>query len=627
MQQDPKAEPAQQYYSRRLEELNALLEKDQGTDRLFISVKLLLGAVIVVSLIWMLRRPVVALVLVAALVALLIAVVLHERVLKRMRQYARLALFHERGLSRLCGTWACQGESGERFLDPAHPYARDLDLFGKASLFELLCTARTRAGEETLANWLQAPAGVEEIRARQLAVAELTPQAELRESLFALGESIRLGVRPEALAAWGEAKSVFNSTSLRIVTAVLAAAWILSLVAWSVWDFSWAAILLSIVNLGLTLRLDHRLHGSVNAIDKASQDLRLLTGTLKFLEGRHFTSPKLTQLQAVLYRREIPASRAVRKLLVIVEYLQSSGNWFVKIIDLFVFWSAQLVFAAEGWQKGFGPAIREWLNALGELEALAALSGYAYEHPHDVFAELTDEATDELPGKRIGGPAYFEAEAFAHPLIPEDRAVSNDLVLGGQGGAVRGGTIRLMIVSGPNMAGKSTFMRAIGVNCVLAQCGAPVRARRLRMSRLSVAASISVFDSLQGGVSRFYAEIRRIKLISDLTRGPLPVLFLLDELLSGTNSHDRLVGTQFIVRSMVDQGAIGIVTTHDLALTKIPDSAVFQEDGMRAINCHFKDHIDNGELKFDYRLSPGIVQTSNALVLMRSIGLDVAVEE
>jgi DNA mismatch repair ATPase MutS len=175
-----------------------------------------------------------------------------------------------------------------------------------------------------------------------------------------------------------------------------------------------------------------------------------------------------------------------------------------------------------------------------------------------------------------------------------------------------------MIISGPNMAGKSTFVRAIGINTVLAQCGAPVRARRLRLSLLQVTASICILDSLQGGVSRFYAEITRLKLIVELTRGPLLVLFLLDELLNGTNSHDRRIGAEAVVKSLVARGAVGLVTTHDLALTLMGEDMKPQ-----AANFHFEDHLENGELRFDYRLAPGIARTSNALKLMRSIGLEV----
>jgi DNA mismatch repair ATPase MutS len=211
------------------------------------------------------------------------------------------------------------------------------------------------------------------------------------------------------------------------------------------------------------------------------------------------------------------------------------------------------------------------------------------------------------------GP-YFEAEAFAHPLLPEAQAVRNDLRLDR--------SLRLVLISGPNMAGKSTFVRAVGINAVLAQCGGTVQAHRLRMSRLALGASICVLDSLQGGVSRFYAEIQRLKLISDMTKKPVPVMFLLDELLSGTNSHDRLTGTQFLVRALVAHGAVGLITTHDLALTQIPETIT----GV-AVNCHFEDHLESGKLVFDYKLRPGVVRTSNALKLMQSIGLVGAEDE
>jgi DNA mismatch repair ATPase MutS len=235
---------------------------------------------------------------------------------------------------------------------------------------------------------------------------------------------------------------------------------------------------------------------------------------------------------------------------------------------------------------------------VGEFEALVSLGGYAYEHPADVFPEFAEASP------------CFEAEGLAHPLLSDRNAVRNEVCFGRD--------LRVLIISGPNMAGKSTFVRAVGINAVLAQCGAPVRARRLRLSPLAVGASICVLDSLQGGVSRFYAEIRRLKQIFNLTQGPLAVLFLLDEFLQGTNSHDRRLGAEAMVRSLVERGAIGLVTTHDLALAQIAEGL-----GPSAANAHFEDRLEDGKLLFDYRLQPGVVETSNALNLMRSIGLDV----
>ncbi|MGH9640480.1 MAG: MutS-related protein, partial [Bryobacteraceae bacterium] len=283
----------------------------------------------------------------------------------------------------------------------------------------------------------------------------------------------------------------------------------------------------------------------------------------------------------------------------LIEWLESSRNMIVLFMDRFIFpYTLLTSFAIEAWRARCGAFVGAWVSAIGEIEALSSLAAYAYEHPDDTFPEFT------------AGAACFGAEAFAHPLLPFDRAVRNDVCLGRD--------LQLMIVSGPNMAGKSTYVRAVGINAVLAQCGAPVRARRLRLSPLSVAASVCVLDSLQGGISRFYAEILRVKVTIDLASGPIPVLFLLDELLGGTNSKDRRIGAQMIVKTLVDRGAVGLITTHDLALAEIADVL-----GSHAANFHFEDRLEDGKLLFDYRLSPGIVRTSNALQLMRSIGIDV----
>ncbi len=408
-----------------------------------------------------------------------------------------------------------------------------------------------------------------------------------------------LGVRPGRLADWGKAKDTFASGMIPILAAVLAVAWIVSVVAWQLGFASDLLVFaITVANLIVSHRFRLRLGEAVHAAEEAGRDLLLLSQVLMAFEDQAFTSPKLLQLQAQLRAEGMPPSRAMAKLGRLVDYLEDAHNFVVRIFDPVVFYRLQLVLAIEKWRRRFGPSLLQWLDAVGELEALAALGAYTYEHPEDVFPEFAEDAP------------FFEAEALAHPLIARERAVVNDLRLDRD--------LQLIILSGPNMAGKSTFLRGIGVNAVLAQSGAPVRAAKLKMSPLTVTASICVLDSLEGGISRFYAEIHRLKQIMDLTTGPVPVLFLLDELLSGTNSHDRLIGTRSIVTKLVERGAVGLVSTHDLALTAIP-----QQIGTKAINCHFEDHLEEGQLQFDYKLYPGIVQTSNALPLMRSIGLEV----
>jgi hypothetical protein len=529
---------------------------------------------------------------------LILFAITHERVIRAIRRCSRRIAFYERCLARIGNKWMGTGETGDRFSDPSHPYARDLDIFGVGSLFELLCTARTRAGEEILAKWLLAPAPPDEVALRNAAVGELRAGLELREDLAVLGKDFRSGVQPEEFSGWGGGSSTLQPGILQIILPLLAFLWICSLLAWAAFDLKYPAVLISVVNLGLAGKFRRRTSQSAAAIEESAHDLKLLSQVLARIEQEKFSSPKLSTLRAVFQAGGVVASQSVARLNRRVDFLVSRRHLALKVIDPFVFWSLQSALAVEAWRKKFGTSVRPWLAALGEIEALSDLAGYAYEHPQDVLPEFTDEAP------------LFDAEGLAHPLISESRAIRNDVILGNK--------LRLIIISGPNMAGKSTFIRSVGINAVLAQCGAPVRANKLRLSRLAVGASVCVLDSLQGGISRFYAEITRLKVIADLTNGPLPVLFLLDELLQGTNSHDRRIGAEAVVRNLLKRGAVGLLTTHDLALAEIAVAM-----GATAANFHFEDHLEEGKLRFDHRLSPGIVQTSNALQLMRSIGLDV----
>ena len=597
---------------RRLAETREFLLQEQKRDRALGYAKLGMLALIFFGAIALLRTPARLGWLLIPFGVLIVLAVIHERVLRRVQTLNRVLSFYERGLERLNDRWAGTGESGERFLDPAHPYARDLDIFGKGSLFELLCTARTRAGEETLAGWLLEAAPPDTIGARQAAVAELRGRVGLRERLFAASDSVRAGVHPERLATWGETKPEIGPQWLRLAMLVLALLWLASAIYWVVSGLDsqpgvdWMArgwywlVAMTVINYAAGRFVGPGVVQYLAATESAAVDLKVLASVLEVLECESFQAPLLRELQSGLQTRGTVPSAAIRRLDRIVQYVESMRNFLVRIVNRPVFYEAQTAFAAEAWRARYGLSIRGWLAIVGEMETLAALSAFAFEHPAAVFPEFVDR-----------GP-YFEAEGFTHPLLPGGRAVRNDLRLDGD--------LRLLLISGPNMAGKSTFVRAAGINAVLAQCGSAAEARRLRMSPLAIGASICVLDSLQGGVSRFYAEIKRLKLISDLTRGPTPVMFLLDELLSGTNSHDRLIGTQHLVRVLVARGAVGMITTHDLALTQIPEAS-----SGRAINCHFEDHLEEGQLKFDYRLKPGVVRTSNALTLMQSIGL--AVEE
>lgn len=521
-----------------------------------------------------------------------------RRITRGRRRCERAAELYEEGLARLDERWAGRGETGERFLVASHPYAEDLDLFGRGSLFELLCRARTRVGEETLARWLLAPAESGVVGARQQAVAELRARLDLREDLALLGEGVRSGEDVRALEAWAAAPPWALSPFLRVSAAALALLAFAALVLW-VTGFGVIPFLLALVlGRAFAFALRARAERVLGAVDGAGRDLALLSGMLCRLERERFSSPHLCELRAALDVEGSLPSRQIARLHGLIDLLDARRNMLFAPLAFILLWQVQLAMAVERWRQSSGPAVARWLAAVGEFEALCSLAGYAYERPRDVFPELMERE------------AHFDGEGLGHPLIPEPRNVRTDLRLMGE--------LRVLVVSGSNMSGKSTLLRTAGVNAVLALAGAPVRARRLRLSPLQVGASIHIQDSLQAGASRFYAEITRLRQIVGLTEGPIPVLFLLDEILHGTNSHDRRVGAEGVVRGLIERGAIGLVTTHDLALARVAEGLA-----PRAANVHFEDRMEGGRMTFDYRLRPGVVQRSNALELMRSVGLEV----
>ena len=524
----------------------------------------------------------------------------HGRILNTRDRAARAASFYERGLARLEERWQGTGSTGERFRDPSHLYADDLDLFGRGSVFELLATTRTSGGEAMLASWLLAPAPISVIQDRQQGVQELGPRVDLREDLSVLGPELQEAVRTEELQKWATAPPTLTGAWPRVVAPLLAAATTSAIVYW-VWSGEpppW--IVPAIVAQGaFAWYFRERVHEVAHGVERREQELEVLAALMDRIERDPVTTPLLTRLRGELRATGRSPAAEVRQLARLVDFLSSGHNQMFGPIAALLLLGTQLAFAVERWRLRCGPIVPRWLAAVAEYEALSALATYHAEHPEDPFPEVADVEP------------VFEGDAVAHPLVPMAVAIANDVALGGR-------HQHLLIVSGSNMSGKSTLLRTVGVNAVLAQAGAPVRAARLRLSPLHVGATLRLNDSLMEGRSRFYAEITRIAAIVTLAKTTPRVLFLCDELLSGTNSHDRLQGATGILKGILALGAIGIVTTHDLALTAIADSL-----GGLAMNLHFEDRFENDVLTFDYKLRPGVVRTGNAIPLMRSVGLDV----
>lgn len=512
----------------------------------------------------------------------------------------RIVCFYEFGVARLSHRWQGRGDGGEEFRPVDHAYASDLDLFGAGSLFELLCTARTGIGRATLAHWLISRAQCEEVTERQVAIAELTDELALREDWASVkGGGLDRGAA--SLREWANAPAITFPFYARIAAIVLPVCLvILSLVlgAGAVRHSGERAVA-AIAALEAILATSLRKKTNLIAQDLVVPlfELELLAPLLLRFEELSFQCPLLKSLQAQLAVSAGHASRQIRQLHVWGWLLHLRRFEYFAVLASPLLWGTNFAILTERWRQKNRTELGRWLDSLGQFEALLCLARYSYENPDHTFAVIKRES-----------PALFDAESLGHPLLDRRTCVRCDVQLDARG-------TRLMIVSGSNMSGKSTLLRSMGLNSVLAMAGAPVRAARLQMAWLEIGCSIAVHDSLLQAKSRFQAEVERLTLILALARRS-KLLFLLDEMLGGTNSADRLFGARAVIQQLIESCAVGAVTTHDLALTEIAKDFKGQ-----AINVHFEEHYEGGEMRFDYQMRHGVLRRTNGINVMAALGL------
>jgi DNA mismatch repair ATPase MutS len=441
-----------------------------------------------------------------------------------------------------------------------------------------------------LSVWLRCPATAEEIRARQASVAELRSQLDVREELAVLASEVPSSERFSVWMAEPEDVETAISTVTRWLSVTAALLCLTTFLGWVCGVFGPIPFLgVLLLERVLAWSIRRRFPDLTAILWQPRRGLAALAALLERVERIQSSSDRLRQLGRALLERDYPSSRRLAQLGYLLALAPLASLWF---------WGTPLALAVVNWRGHRGRSVGLWVSALGEYEALCALAAYAFENPSDPFPEIVPERP------------YFNAEDLGHPLLPRACCVPNDVRLDGEP--------RVLIVSGSNMSGKSTYLRTVGINAVLALMGAPVRARRLRLSPLVVGATLRIQDSLQAGRSRFYAEALRVRQLLDLAKQSPPLLFLLDELFQGTNSQDRRVGAEAVLRILINSGAIGMVTTHDLALTDIADRLA-----PLTANVHFEDRFDESALVFNYRLRPGKVQSGNGLALLRAVGIEV----
>ncbi|MEW6434263.1 MAG: DNA mismatch repair protein MutS [Myxococcota bacterium] len=537
----------------------------------------------------------------AALAGYVALAIVHARVLRDEAKAKVLKALNERGLARLDGTWHAFPETGAELLPEGHLYGADLDVVGQGSLFQRLDDTGTKAGERQLADWLLTAApDAATVKARQDALKELAPKLDFRQALIT---EARLAGKdkadPSRFIAWAEGPSPLDRIRwaypiahvlpvFTIGAGLLSANDVISALPF------WVGLA---AQVGIVFATRVPLGRMWEALTVGERGFIRFEETFKAIDAERFDAPLLQALKAGLSEGP-PVSerlRAFARLMGFAE-LRNAGQLH-PIINALTLWDILFLFRIDAWRATHGRGVRRWFDALAQLEALSSFAAWPFERPQDPWPEVDD------------GPVHLEATALGHPLL--DAPVRNDVTLPGPGHA--------WVITGSNMSGKTTLLRAMGLNTVMALAGLPVCAGSLKTSRVQVMTSMRVKDSLERGVSYFYAEVQRIKKLLDTSQAHRDrCLFLLDELFMGTNTKERQVASRQLLLLLLDAGAAGAVTTHDLSICELAG-----ERPDRVKNVHFRDQITDGEMTFDYRLRDGVVTTTNALEVLRRAGISV----
>ncbi|MEL7249417.1 MAG: hypothetical protein AAFO03_13405 [Bacteroidota bacterium] len=494
---------------------------------------------------------------------------------------------------------------GEAYVNAQHPYSYDLDIFGPFSLFQMINRASTLIGQSRLASWLQEVAEPGVIKSRQVAVEDLAQQTDWQHELRAYGAALKEEPgQVERIYRWlEEPYIVLDRPSRKLALWVAPILFVIAMVLW-IKVLPWFLALLLLIPAGLWLRnsLDEvqHLHQQTG---RAADTLRNYAQLIRHIEAATFTAPYLQQLQQAFISGDDQASKAIDKLAYRVSQLDVRYNAFVFLLEFSIVWDLQQAYRMDKWKERYKDQLPQWFEALAELEALVSLGNLRHNNPEWTFPNIHEDR-------------QFAASELGHPLIAADKRVCNDLSMPTQG--------HMHLLTGSNMAGKSTWLRTVGLNIVMALAGAPVCAKEMQLPPLQVYTSMRTQDALHESTSSFYAELKRLKFIIEAVEDPsktnnIPVFFLLDEILKGTNSRDRHTGAKALIRQLIASRGAGLIATHDLEL-----GALEAEAEGRIENWAIEVDIKNGQLFFDYKLKRGVSQSFNATLLMQQMGIKIS---
>lgn len=590
-----------QIYQNRKTEFETNLAKEKRQSDLFVLFRSLVSLSVIGLSVYGLGfgTPSVLLYTLPLVLMFFILVVKHQQVKQKLNYLQNIIRINEHALLRLSGKWADFPDSGDRFIDPEHPYSTDLNIFGRNSLFQYLNSTTAFMGEQALAKLLSAQTGHGEIQPRQQAIRDLAHRLDWRQHFQATGlDNVRQSRNPAQLLAWAEEKPLLINSKYLYLLRLLP---VLTLSLLTLTAFRLVPVYIPLLTLTVQLLVvvfsEKLVRHAFGETGKAVAELERYSALLQCIELEAFQAPLLIGLKRQLLTDAHPASYRIRVLSRLADRITLRYSPFIHfLLNIITFWDLHTLKKLETWKSQSGPSMDKWLNVIGDFEALSSLAILAHDNPDWAWPEVGDY------------PPAFEAAALGHPLIHKDLRVCNDVSLPSPG--------TTLVITGSNMSGKSTFLRTLGINLVLAYAGAPVCAQVLRCSLMHVYSSMQVHDNLEQRISTFYAELKRIKMIVDAAVLGKPIIFLLDEIFKGTNSRDRILGAKTVIRKLCTLSTIGLVTTHDLEL------GVLEKEHPQFIrNYHFTDTIYNNRLCFDYRLKPGVSQTTNAMALMKMIGI------
>lgn len=488
---------------------------------------------------------------------------------------------------------------GASFLPHDHDYAHDIDLFAEGSIYQWLNRCYTEQGRALLANNLLHPLDVEKSVQRQEAIKELAPMVAWRQQLQAFAIRNPVTHKTEkSIVNWLSNDAAYKSNPkififiYSLITLGVLAATILGYIPFAIFMF---AYIIFFIIAGVFSRKAGAGYSELNGVIK---EVETISELIKWIEGKSFTSPLLQQLQSRISQKKEPAHKAIQHLKKILDRFDLRHHILGPLfLNTFLLWDLRQMLALDRWRNQHKTVVPEWFHTIAEAEVLNSLASFRFNDP-DTCWPVFKEAHGS-----------FRATGMAHPLIPKDKQVTNDFTIDGKG--------KIALVTGSNMAGKSTFLRSVAVNIVLARMGAPACCTMLELSPLQLMSSMRVSDNLNENTSTFLAELKKLKSIITAVNEHRTVLILLDEILRGTNSYDRHLGSDALIRQLVKQQAMAVVASHDLELTKLEDDFPTHID-----NYHFDVEVQNEQMYFDYKLKEGVCKTVNAYLLMKNIGIE-----